>query len=102
MAIAGPEQDLQRLDLVVGRVLSAEDHPGARAPSYLLTIDLGGHGTREASIPAGQYDRADLIGRPVICAVQGDAALVLGAHSHEHGVVLLRPDRDVEIGSTVA
>ena len=27
--------------------------------------------------------------------------LVLGAYSDEHGVVLLRPDRDVEPGSAV-
>jgi tRNA-binding protein len=40
--------DLQRLGLLVGRILAAEDHPGARAPSYLLTVDLGPEGTREA------------------------------------------------------
>jgi tRNA-binding protein len=102
MGVAGPEEALQRLELVIGRVRAAEDHPGARAPSYLLTIDLGGHGTREASIPAGQYDRAALVGRQVVCAIEGDAVLVLGAHSHEYGVVLLRPDRDVEDGSPVA
>ena len=27
-------------ELIVGRVLSVDDHPGARAPSYLLRVDL--------------------------------------------------------------
>jgi tRNA-binding protein len=94
--------DLQQLELIVGRIVAADDHPGARAPSYLLTVDLGGRGTREASVPASGYGREDLIGRQVVCALDGDQALVLGAHSHAQGVVLLRPDRDVEDGSTVA
>jgi tRNA-binding protein len=102
VGVTGPEEGLQQLDLVVGRVRAAKDHPGARAPSYLLTIDLGGHGIREASVPAGHYDRAALVGRQVVCAIGGDAVLVLGAHSHEQGVVLLRPDRDIEDGSPVA
>jgi tRNA-binding protein len=94
--------DPSQLELVVGRVVAADDHPGARAPSYLLTIDLGGRGTREASVPASGYERDELIGRQVVCALGGDEALVLGAHSHARGVVLLRPDREVEDGSTVA
>jgi tRNA-binding EMAP/Myf-like protein len=94
--------DPSQLELVVGRVVAADDHPGARAPSYLLTVDLGGRGTREASIPASGYSREELVDRQVICALGGDEALVLSAHSHAQGVVLLRPDRDVEDGSTVA
>ena len=94
--------DPGQLELVVGRVLAAEDHPGARAPSYLLTVDLGGRGRREASVPASGYDRDELVGRQVVCSLEGDDVLVLSVHSHAHGVVLLRPDRDVEDGSTVA
>jgi tRNA-binding EMAP/Myf-like protein len=89
-------------ELLVGRVTAADDHPGARAPSYLLTIELGGRGTREASVPAAGYEREELVGRQVVCALEGDDAIVLGAHSHAHGVVLLRPDRDVEDGSAIA
>jgi tRNA-binding EMAP/Myf-like protein len=89
-------------ELVVGRVREADDHPGARAPSYLLSVDLGGRGMREASVPAAGYDRDELVGRQVVCALDGDDTLVLGAHSHAQGVVLLRPDREVEDGTTVA
>src|SRR6478609_3996342 len=34
-------------ELIVARVLEVSDHPGSRAPSYLLRIDLGGRGWRE-------------------------------------------------------
>ncbi len=94
--------DPGRVELLVGRVVAVDDHPGARAPSYLVTVDLGGRGTRAASVPASGYERDELVGRQVICALDGDEALVLGAHSHAQGVVLLRPDRDVEDGSAVA
>jgi tRNA-binding EMAP/Myf-like protein len=41
------------MELVVGRIVAVSPHPGARAPSYLLTVDLGGQGRRETTLPAG-------------------------------------------------
>jgi tRNA-binding EMAP/Myf-like protein len=90
------------VDLVVGTIAEARDHPGARAPSYLLTIDLGGRGRREAGLPSAGHEREDLVGRQVICALEGDEMRVLGAHSHAQGLVLLGPEREVEDGSVVA
>jgi len=92
----------QDLELIVGRVIDIHDHPGARAPSHLLMLDLGGRGQREASVPASGYERDELAGRQVICALEHEEVRVLGAHSHAQGFVLLRPDRDVEDGSAVA
>ena len=89
-------------DLVVGRVLAAEPHPGARAPSYLLRLDLGGRGEREATVEAGGYEEADLVGSQVVCELRGDDLVVLAARSHAHGSVLLRPEREVEDGTLVA
>jgi len=87
---------------VVGTVLAADDHPGARAPSYLLTIDVGGGRAVEASVERGSYARDALVGRQVIVALEGDDATVVGAHSHAAGRVLLRPDREVEPGTVVS
>jgi hypothetical protein len=94
-------QQLQELGLTVGRIVAVADHAGARAPSYLLTIDLGPQGRRESSIPRAGYEPQDLEGTQIVCAPRGDELLVLVAHSHESGVVLVRPDRDVEDGSVV-
>jgi tRNA-binding EMAP/Myf-like protein len=87
---------------VVGTVVSADDHPGARAPSYLLRIDVGGGREVEASVERGSYARDELAGRQVVVALEGDEATVVGAHSHAAGRVLLRPDREVEPGTVVS
>lgn len=95
-------EDLRSVDLVVGTIRSAEDHPGARAPSYLLRVDLGTRGEREASMERGSYEREDLVGAQVVVALHGEEALVVAARSHAAGLVLLRPDREVEDGTVVA
>ncbi len=95
-------EDLQRLGLTVGRIVAVAEHAGARAPSYVLTIDLGAQGRHECTLPRGEYEADELEGAQVLCARQADEVLVVAAHSHAHGVVLLRPDREVEDGSTVA
>jgi tRNA-binding EMAP/Myf-like protein len=88
--------------MVVGRVIEVGDHPGARAPSYLLQIDVGGGRVVEASVERGSYDRAGLVGRQVVVALEGIDATVVAAHSHSAGRVLVAPDRDVDPGTVVS
>jgi tRNA-binding EMAP/Myf-like protein len=88
-------------ELVVGRVVAVEDHAGARAPSYLLRLDLGPRGEVETSVERGSYECEELEGAQVVVALRGDEALVLAARSHSAGLVLLRPDREVEDGTVV-
>ena len=94
--------DLQQLGLVVGRILSVGEHVGARAPSYLLTVDLGPQGRHETSVPRGDYEAQELELGNVVCLLDGDVLHVLAAHSHARGLVLIRPDRELEPGSAVA
>jgi hypothetical protein len=89
-------------ELIVGRIVSASDHPGSRAPSYLLRVDLGGRGERAAQMEPGGYAKDGLEGMLVVVSIDGDEAIVLAARSHAHGAVLLRPDADVEPGTLVA
>jgi tRNA-binding EMAP/Myf-like protein len=93
--------EVQALGLTVGRIVAVTEHAGARAPSYLLTLDLGPRGAFESSIPRAGYEAHELEGAQVVCAVRAEEVLVLAAHSHASGVVLLRPDREVEAGSIV-
>jgi tRNA-binding protein len=92
-------------------VVEVDDFPQARNPAWKLTIDFGARGTRRSSAQLTHYAREELIGRQVVAVlgfepkrIAGFASevLVLGAISDEHGVVLLRPDREVEDGSPVA
>jgi len=88
-------------ELIVGRVVSADDHPGSRAPSYLLRVDLGGRGEREAQMEPGGHKKDELVGSLVVVSLD-DEPILLAARSHAHGPVLLRPDGDVEPGTIVA
>jgi len=85
----------------VGRVVSVSDHPGSRAPSYLVEVDLGGRGTRRAQMEPGEYAKDGLEGTLVVVSVDDDEAIVLAARSHA-GPRLLRPDGEVEPGTLVA
>lgn len=94
-------EQLQQLGLTVGRIVAVVDHVGARAPSYLLTVDVGPQGRHECSIPRSDYELGDLEGTQIVCARRGEELVVLAAHSHAGGIVLLRPERDVEEGTVV-
>jgi hypothetical protein len=89
-------------ELVVGRVTAVTDHPGARGPSFLVRVDLGGRGEREAQMEPGGYAKDELVGELVVVSIEEDEPIVLAARSHAAGAVLVRPDRDVEPGTVVA
>jgi tRNA-binding protein len=103
--------EFQRLELAVGRIVAVEDFPEARQPAWKLELDFGARGRRRSSARITHYAREELLGRQVVCVLGFEPkriaglrseVLVLGAVSDEHGVVLLRPDRDVEDGAVVA
>jgi tRNA-binding EMAP/Myf-like protein len=86
-------------EIVIGIVVRVNEHPGARAPSLLLTLDLGTYGTHEVVLPTGAYEAGDLQGAQIACRREVDGATVVGAHSHGRGFVPLRPWEDVEPGT---
>jgi hypothetical protein len=89
------------MELLVGRVLGVSDHPGARGPSFLVEVDLGGRGRAEAQMEPGEYAKDELAGTHVIVSLADGQAIVLAARSHA-GPRLVRPDADVEPGTIVA
>lgn len=102
-------QDFDRVDVRVGRILSAEPFPEARKPAFRLTIDFGTEiGTRRSSAQlTDRYDLASLPGRLVVAVVNfppkqigpmRSEVLVLGVPDAQGHVVLLRPDDDVPLG----
>jgi tRNA-binding protein len=96
----------------VGRVVAVEDFPEARKPAWKLTIDFGDEvGVKRSSAQITHYAREELEGRLVVGVVNfpprqigpfRSEVLVLGALDPEHGVVLLAPDRDVQVGDRIA
>jgi tRNA-binding protein len=104
-------EDFQKLDMRVGRVLEVEEFPEARVPAWKLTVDFGPEiGTKRSSAQITHYPAESLVGRLVVGVVNfpprriagfPSEVLVLGALDGEKGVVLLRPDEDVELGSRI-
>jgi tRNA-binding protein len=99
------------VDMRVGRIVSVEDFPEARTPAWKLTIDFGDEvGVKRSSAQITHYSREELQDALVVCVVNfpprqigpfRSEVLVLGALDDEHGVVLVRPDRDAAVGSQI-
>jgi tRNA-binding protein len=103
--------DFLKIDMRVGRVIAVDDFPEARKPAWKLTIDFGPEiGVKRSSAQIRHYERVELEDRLVVCVVNfpprrigpfASEVLVLGAMDGVKGVVLLRPDEDVEPGDRV-
>jgi tRNA-binding EMAP/Myf-like protein len=89
-------------ELVVGTIVAVDAHPGARAPSFLLSVDLGPHGIHEAVLSTGSYEPDELQGRQTMCRRDADGIAIVAAHSHGKGLVLLQPSQAVEPGTLVS
>ena len=105
-------EKFEAVDMRVGRVVGVEEFPEARVPAWKLRIDFGPEiGERRSSAQVAHYPREDLEGRMVVAVVNFppkrigpfvSEVLVLGALDDAKGVVLLRPDEDVEPGDRIA
>ena len=104
-------EDFQRIDIRVGRVVAVDDFPEARKPAWKLTVDFGPEvGVKRSSAQITHYRREALEGRLVVGVVNfpprqigpvRSEVLVLGAIDDAKGVVLLRPDDEVEPGDRI-
>ena len=102
--------DFLKVELRVGRVLSAEPFAQARKPAYVLRVDFGPElGVRKSSAQLTvHYRPEDLVGRLVVAVVNFPTkqigplmseCLVTGFHDADGAVALCVPDRDVPLGA---
>jgi tRNA-binding protein len=102
--------DFLKVELRVGRVLSAEPFAQARKPAYVLQVDFGPEiGVRKSSAQVTVHYRPDdLVGRLVVAVVNFpdkqigplmSQCLVTGFHDADGAVALCVPDRDVPLGT---
>ncbi len=102
--------DFDKVELRVGRVLSAEPFAQARKPAYVLRVDFGPEvGVRKSSAQVtALYAPEDLVGRLVVGVVNFpdkqigplmSQCLVTGFHDADGNVALCVPDRDVPLGT---
>ena len=102
--------DFLKVELRVGRVLSAEPFAQARKPAYILHVDFGPElGVRKSSAQVTvHYAPGELVGRLVVAVVNFpkkqigplmSECLVTGFHDADGAVALCVPDKDVPLGT---
>lgn len=103
-------QDFLKVELRVGRIVSASVFAEARKPAYVLHVDLGEElGIRKSSAQiTALYRPDDLVGKLVVAVVNFprkqigplmSECLVTGFHDERGEVVLCVPDGDVPLGT---
>lgn len=102
--------DFTRVELRVGRIVSAVEFTEARKPAYVLQVDFGPViGVKKSSSQLSVLYRCDeLVGRQVLAVVNFPAkqvgplmseCLVTGFYDENGGVVLCMPEREVALGT---
>jgi export-related chaperone CsaA len=102
--------DFTKVELRVGRVVSAAVFPEARKPAYVLHVDFGKElGIRKSSAQVtALYSPGELIGKLVVAVVNlpgkqigplMSECLVTGFHDENGEVALCVPDKDVPLGT---
>jgi len=102
--------DFTKVDLRVGRIISAEPFPQARKPAYILHVDFGPEiGVKKSSAQITHlYTPDELKGKLVVGVVNfppkqigpiRSECLVTGFHNERGEVTLCVPDKDVPLGA---
>jgi len=107
-----PFEDFRSLDLRVGQVLDAVPFPEARDPAMKLVVDFGPTiGQLQTSAQVMDYSTEELLGRPVVGAINlgtkriagfQSEFLLLGAVSASGSVSLLHPGESATPGERIA
>jgi len=103
-------QDFARIEMRVGRVVTAEVFKEARKPAYILQVDFGEEiGMKKSSVQITElYSPEDLLGRLVVGVVNFpkkqigplmSECLITGFHNEAGAVTLCVPDMDVPLGT---
>ena len=101
--------DFQKIDLRVGEIIDAQDHPRADK-LFLLKIRMGDEEKTVVAGIKGSYEKGSLIGKQVVAVnnlnpavIRGEKSegMLLACHDEEGGIVLLAPEKPVKTGIRV-
>jgi tRNA-binding protein len=105
-------EDFLKVDIRVGQIMQVEPFPKARKPAYKLWIDFGELGTKKSSAQITKlYTPEDLINKRILAVVNfpprqvadfRSEVLVLGVVNDHEEVILIEPDRAVELGKPIS
>lgn len=103
-------EDFEKVDILVGKIVSVEEFPEARKPMYKMVIDFGTEiGTKQSCGQYTQnYSKSDLEGRLVLGVINFpprqigpviSEVLTLGVSDEAGNAVLVEPECDVPLGT---
>lgn len=106
-------QDFLKLDIRVGKIVSARLNEKARNPAYILEIDFGAeYGVKGSSAQICEnYSIEELVDTQIVAIMNfppkrvagfKSEVLVLATVCEEHGTVLVKPDKVVRNGQKLA
>ena len=99
--------DFQRLEMRIGKILSAEDIEGADK-LYKLSVDVGDKRQLVAGLK-GSYSKEDLSGKKIVVVTNLDPAKIRGVESQGmllaaqkgEDLALLTVDKDIPLGTKI-
>ena len=102
-------EDFKKLEIVIARVMEAEDHPNADK-LYVLKIDSDGESRQIVAGIKQFYTKEELPGKQVVFLKNLKPAVIRGVESSGmilaakdgNTLALLTPERQVKIGSPVS
>ena len=101
------------VEMRVGRIITVEEFPEARNPSYWVSADFGNKlGVKKSSVAIRDlYQSEELMGRLIVAvtnfppkqiATHRSEVLILAAVNADGSMRLLQPDADVELGARIS
>ena len=101
--------DFAKMDFRIGKIIDVEEPEGSKS-ILKITADFGSEKRIAMAGLKGYYNREDLIGkkflfilnleRKKIMGIESEC-MILAADDGEGNVVLLQPEKDIEIGSKI-
>jgi len=101
-------EEFKRLELKVAKIKEVTDHPNADK-LYVIIIDLGDRTKQIVAGIKGSYKPEDLVGKEVVVVDNLEPAVLRGVESQamllatgdENGMAIIKPEREVSVGSIV-
>ena len=101
--------DFEKVDIRVGKIISVEDYPAARKPSYKLVVDFGKDIRLKKSIAqlVVHYTKEELEGKYIMAVVNfpprqigpsKSEVLIVGVPDKNGDCILISPDESVPLG----
>jgi methionine--tRNA ligase beta chain len=102
--------EFQKLELKIGKVITAEEIPGSRS-LMKIQVDFGTEQRQAVAGIKGFYKPEDMIGRKFMFILNLERKKMMGVESQcmifaavqkDGKVVLMVPEKDVEVGSKIS